>query len=69
MNFLEFTYLQGNLLQKGRKWFISKSLSKKWCEIFMYLKENNVPCASMEKSVVLLMCLPGSNASVECFPA
>ena len=62
--FDEFTYLRTYLSKKESEWF--NSTAKKWCEVFLHLKENNVLHVNKMKAVGLVMCLPaGSKAFVE----
>jgi hypothetical protein len=62
--FDEYIYLHRYLLQKESERFNSNGPSKKRSEMCVHLKENNVPHGNM-KNVELLLCLPGSNASIE----
>jgi hypothetical protein len=63
--FDEDAYLRGYLSQKESEWFSSNSPSKKWSEVCVHLKENNVLHGNMKKVVELLLWLPGSNTSSE----
>jgi hypothetical protein len=62
--FDEYNYVCCYLSQKESEWFGSKHPSKKLSEVCVHLKENYVPHGNMKKGVVLL-CLAGSNASIE----
>ena len=52
--FDEFTYLRTYSLKKS-EWFNSTAVTKKWCKVFLHLKENNVPHDNMMKAVGLVM--------------
>ena len=64
--FDEFTYWRTYLSKKESEWFNSTAVTKKWCEVFLHLKENSVPHTNVMKAVGLVMCLTaGSNDFVE----
>jgi hypothetical protein len=63
--FEEYTYLRRYLSRQESEWFSSNPLSRKWSKECVHLKENNVPHGNTKKVVQLLLCLPGSNASIE----
>jgi hypothetical protein len=51
--------------KKKAELFSSNPSTKKWSQVSVHLKANYVPHGSMRKVVELLLCLPGSNASIE----
>jgi hypothetical protein len=60
--FDDCTYLSGYLSQEESEWFSSNPPFKKWSEVCVHLKENNISHGNMKKVIELLLCLPGSNA-------
>ena len=55
-HFDDFTYMRTYLSEKESEWFNSTAVTKKWCEVFLHLKENNVSHDDMMKAVGLVMC-------------
>ena len=55
--FDKFTYFTTYLSKKESEWFNSTAVTKKWCEVFLHLKENNVLHTDMMKAVGFVMCL------------
>lgn len=43
----------------------SLSVSEKWWNVFEHFKINSIPCNNLKNIAEFIMCLPGTNASVE----